>query len=160
MEGSITLIKANLFNLPMYILSVFRIPKRVAAASERIQRSLVWSRGDNKGSYNIRWNRVCKRLEDVGIGVRKFCQRNWVYSQNGFGDSPLELSALWDKVTISIPDINKNGWDTEVQIRAKTKSPWREISRVMRCFGQQLGVQVGIGPTCGLVGGLSSAGWH
>lgn len=68
MGGRITLIKANLFNLPMYILSVSGTPKRVAAATERIQRSLVWSRGDNKGSYNIRWNRVCKRLEDEGIG--------------------------------------------------------------------------------------------
>lgn len=76
--------------------------------------------------------------------------RDWKMKESGlwqhrFVDSPLELNSLRDKVTISIPDMNKNGWDTQVPIKAKTKSPWREISRVMLSFGQQLGVQVGNG---------------
>lgn len=40
--GGITMIEAALSNLPIYFLSLFRIPKGVAEDIERMQRNFLW----------------------------------------------------------------------------------------------------------------------
>ena len=43
--GRLTLIKSTLSNLPMYIMSLFRLPKGVKARLEKIQRDFPWGGG-------------------------------------------------------------------------------------------------------------------
>ena len=47
--GRLTLLKSTLSSLPMYFLSLFTIPKAVAARMERIQRNFLW--GSSTGSF-------------------------------------------------------------------------------------------------------------
>ena len=48
--GRVTLIKSVLVNLPVYYMSLFRMPKEVMADLEKIQRQFLW--GDCEGKKN------------------------------------------------------------------------------------------------------------
>ena len=59
-EGRLTLIKSTLSNMPIYTMSMFRIPKRVKSRLEKIQWHFLWGGGnqDKKNSlgkleYNV-----------------------------------------------------------------------------------------------------------
>ena len=58
------LIKDTLSSLPTYFLSLFTIPKAVAARLESIQRNFLW--GSSEGSFKfplVAWDKVCSPVE-------------------------------------------------------------------------------------------------
>ena len=65
------LLKSTLSSLPTYFLSLFTIPKSVAARMESIQGNFLW--GSSEGSFKyplVAWEKVCLLLEMGGLGIR------------------------------------------------------------------------------------------
>jgi hypothetical protein len=70
--GRLTLLKSTLSSLPTYYLSLFTIPKHVAARIERLQRNFLWGgSGDGYTHHLVSWDTVCSPLAHGGLGVRK-----------------------------------------------------------------------------------------
>ena len=68
--GRLTLLKSTLSSLPMYSLSLFTIPKAVAARMERIQRNFLW--GSSEGSFKyplVAWENACLPVKMGGLGI-------------------------------------------------------------------------------------------
>ena len=64
-------------SLPMYFLSLFTIPKSVAARLESIQRNFLW--GSYEGSFKyplVAWENVCLPIEMGGLGIRSVVSFN------------------------------------------------------------------------------------
>ncbi|RVW99255.1 putative ribonuclease H protein [Vitis vinifera] len=58
--GRMTLIKSTLVSIPIYLLSLIRIPKVVAKRIEKIQRDFLWGGGSLEGKgHLINWQVVC-----------------------------------------------------------------------------------------------------
>ena len=75
--GRLTLLKSTLSSLLTYYLSLFTIPKAVAARLERIQRNFLW--GSSKECFKyplVAWEKVCLPLELGGLGIRKLVSFN------------------------------------------------------------------------------------
>ena len=69
-EGRLTLIKSTLTNLPMYTMSLFRIPKGVKSRLEKIQPNFLWGGGNlERKIHLVNWSFVCTRKERGGLGV-------------------------------------------------------------------------------------------
>ena len=51
--GRLTLLKSTLSSLPMYFLSLFTIPKAVAARMECIQRNFLWGSSEESFKYPL-----------------------------------------------------------------------------------------------------------
>ncbi|RVW71573.1 putative ribonuclease H protein [Vitis vinifera] len=70
--GRITLIKSMLVSIPLYQMSLFRMPKSVARRLEKLQRDFLW-RGANGGNkaHLVKWEVVCADKEKGGLGLRK-----------------------------------------------------------------------------------------
>ena len=68
--GRLMLLKSTLSSLPTYFfLSLFTIPKSVAARLESIQRNFIW--GSSEGSFKyplVAWEKVCLPVEMGGLG--------------------------------------------------------------------------------------------
>ena len=69
--GRITLIKSTLASIPIYLLSLIRIPKSVAKRIEKIQRDFLWGGILERKAHLINWKVVCSPKEEGGLGIRK-----------------------------------------------------------------------------------------
>ena len=70
--GIITLIKSTLASMPIYQLSLFRMPKIVAKRLEKLQRDFLWGMGSlERKVHLINWEVVCTQKEKGGLGIRK-----------------------------------------------------------------------------------------
>ena len=75
--GRLTLIKSTLSNLPIYTMSLYRMPTRVMLRLEKIQRDFLWGGGNlDKKIHLVNWGMVCKSKESGGLGVRRLGNLN------------------------------------------------------------------------------------
>jgi hypothetical protein len=59
----VTLIKSTLANVPTYFLSLFHLPRSVAARLEKLQRDFLWGGlGEESKIYLVRWSKVCSPI--------------------------------------------------------------------------------------------------
>ena len=59
--GRLTLIRSSLSSLPIYFLSLFRIPKSVCSRLEKIQRDFLWGGGNlERKLHLVNWKTVCQ----------------------------------------------------------------------------------------------------
>ena len=98
--GRLTLIQSTLSSLPIYCLSLFRMPVSICTKLEKIQRELLWSGGSlAKKTHLVNWKTVC--TEKGGLGLRRFsilnkalmCKWCWRFAN--------ERDSLWRKVICS-----------------------------------------------------------
>ena len=66
------MLKSTLSSLPTYYLSLFTIPKHVAARIEKLQCDFLWGGlGDGFKHHLVSWSTVCSLVAQGGLGVRK-----------------------------------------------------------------------------------------
>lgn len=67
--GRINLIKAALSNLPIYFLSVFKIPIRVVKEIETLQKRFLWRGNSESKPHLIKWEIVSHPKEKGRLGI-------------------------------------------------------------------------------------------
>ena len=68
--GRVTLIQSTLSSIPIYFLSFFRLPGKVADKLIRIQRSFLWGgRSEHRKIPWVKWKTVCLPKEKGGLGI-------------------------------------------------------------------------------------------
>lgn len=59
--GRITLIKATLSNLPIYYMSIFKMPRLVLDKLDHLRRSFLWKgRSDKRKLHLMKWSEAVK----------------------------------------------------------------------------------------------------
>ena len=75
--GRLNLIRSTLSNLPIYSLSLFRMPKLVCSRLEKIQRDFIWGGGNlERKPHLVNWKTVCLEKSRGGLGVRSLSKMN------------------------------------------------------------------------------------
>ena len=70
--GRLSLIKSILSNLPIYTMSLFRIPKGVKYRLEKIQRDFLWGGGNlDRKIHLVGWRTICTIKKGGGLGIRR-----------------------------------------------------------------------------------------
>ena len=97
--GRITLIKSTLASIPIYQLSLFRMPKLVAKRLEKLQRDFLWGGGSlERKIHLIYWEVVCTQKEKGGLGIRKIDLLNKALLGKWIWRFAFEKEILWKKV--------------------------------------------------------------
>ena len=137
--GRITLIRSTLSSLPIYYLSLFRMPQKVCARLERIQRQFLWGGGGSaleKKISLVRWATVCSEKSKGGIGLKSFsklnkallCKWSWKFAN--------DQNALWRKTICCIFGEAIGGWHTTDLRGGYGTSLWKEIRKEWPIFYQ------------------------
>ena len=97
--GRITLIKSTLASIPLYQMSVFRMPKSMARRIEKLQRDFLWggANGGNK-AHLVKWEVVCADKEKGGLGLRKLACLNKALLGKWIWRFARAKEELWKKV--------------------------------------------------------------
>lgn len=71
-RGRLALIRSTLANIPIYMLSLFGLPKFVQGKLERIHREFLLGEGALLRKWHlVNWNQVCLSKEKGGLDIRK-----------------------------------------------------------------------------------------
>ena len=145
------LIKAVLSSLPVYYLSLFKMPKRVAKEINRLQRRFLWSGStENRFSALVKWDVVQRPKNQGGLGVGDPLLKNAALLFKWWWRFACEEGVMWRRVVHSIHE------EDQVLLPTKTASslpgPWKDIKCIAleetlttKAFFENISVRVGSG---------------
>ncbi|RVW64332.1 putative ribonuclease H protein [Vitis vinifera] len=125
--GRATLIRSTLSNLPIYYMSVLRLPSSVRRRLEQIQKDFLWGGGSlERKPHLVRWKVVCLSKKKGGLGIKCLAilnkvllsKRNWRFAN--------EREALWNQVIRGKYGEDRGGWCTRECWQWKEVRFWRD----------------------------------
>ena len=135
--GRATLIRSTLSSLPIYYLSLFRMPQKVSTRLEIIQRQFLWGGNDHdKKIALVKWATVCIAKRKGGIGIKSFSNMNkallskwsWRFANN--------RDSLWRRAIRCKFGESSGGWHTCDIRGGYGTSLWKEIRKEWPFFFQ------------------------
>ncbi|KAJ9707156.1 hypothetical protein PVL29_002241 [Vitis rotundifolia] len=128
--GRITLIRSTLSSMPIYLMSLLRMPRVVSLRLEKIQRDFLWGGGAlERKPHLVNWDTVCSDIRKGGLGVRRLsnlnrallCKWNWRYAN--------EREALWRQVISRKFGEEEGGWYSREVREGFGVGLWKEIRK-------------------------------
>lgn len=102
--GRLTLIKSMLNNLPIYYMSMFKLPKTVSLQIVKVQRRFFW-RESNEGkmpSPTIKWSSIELPKDIGGLGAGNILYKNLILLfKRGWRYSEVD-NTLWKHILLSV----------------------------------------------------------
>ncbi|GKU89787.1 hypothetical protein SLEP1_g3881 [Rubroshorea leprosula] len=130
--GRITLLNSVLSSLPMYLMSAYKIPKGIFSSLDKIHMNFLWGgmRERKKISW-VNWERVCRKKEYGGLGVKDLRNFNMALLGKWWGRLVRGEDGLWSKVMSSKYGENGGHWLDWVRDRSGGGSIWwRDIQNL------------------------------
>ena len=148
--GRLTLIRSTLSSLPIYFLSLFRMPKIVCSRLEKIQRDFLWGGGNLEHKpHLVNWKTVCQEKSRGGLGVRGLslmnqallCKWSWRFAN--------ERDSFWRLVISTKFGEEEGGWNTRNVRGAFGTGLWKDIRKEWLTFSQNTISSLGNGRRLG-----------
>ena len=100
--GRVTLIKSTLSSMPIYLMSLVRMPKAIANRLEKIPRDFLWG-GEalDKRPHLVNWQVVCSDKGQGGIGVKNLTLLNRVLLGKWVWTFAWDIDSIWKQVISS-----------------------------------------------------------
>ncbi|KAM7480816.1 hypothetical protein LguiB_005399 [Lonicera macranthoides] len=144
--GRLTLIQSVLESIPIYYLSLFKMPISVCNTIEKMMRDFFWEGyGESVGDHLIRWDNVSKSKEKGGLGIGNIAFKNAALLGKWLWRFPNEQNSFWCLIIKSKYGIHVNGWDTNLVTRSTHRNPWKAISSGIEKFKAFIRLKVGMG---------------
>nr|XP_025636528.1 uncharacterized protein LOC112730680 [Arachis hypogaea] len=125
--GKLVLIKSVLNSLPIYYLSLYKMPKAVAEKLISLQRRFLWSKEDGRhGMPLVKWDLVMASKKKGGLGVGNVVARNAALLFKWWWRFSKEDYHLWKKVVCSCNHMNPSEM-LSVQRVPTRGGPWKDI---------------------------------
>ncbi|XP_039136364.1 uncharacterized protein LOC120273726 [Dioscorea cayenensis subsp. rotundata] len=140
--GRLTLVNSVLLVVPTYWMSLFRLPKWVIKAIDRIRRDFLWSGPDidHPGCRLVAWNNICRAKEQGGWGILALSSFNLAllgkWRWKVFNDSP------WGGAKILRFNYNIPAWDLYRVPNGRVSFFWSGISQCLPAFRGCVSVQI------------------
>ncbi|GKV25593.1 hypothetical protein SLEP1_g35004 [Rubroshorea leprosula] len=130
--GRITLLNSVLSSLPVYLMLAYKIPKGILFSLDKIRRNFLWGgMGERKKINWVNWEKVCRRKENGGLGVKDLRKFNMALLGKWWGRLAKGEDGLWSKVISSKYGENGGHWLDWVRDRSGGGSLWwRDIQNL------------------------------
>ncbi|WJZ83279.1 hypothetical protein VitviT2T_002974 [Vitis vinifera] len=141
-----TLIRSTLSNLPIYYISVLRLPSSVRRRLEQIQRDFLWGGGSlERKPHLVRWKVVCLSKKKGGLGIKCLSILNKVLLSKWNWRFANEREALWNQVIRGKYGEDRGGWCTREVREAHGVGLWKGIRMDWDLVGARISFSVGNG---------------
>ncbi|KAL4357195.1 hypothetical protein AHAS_Ahas09G0162400 [Arachis hypogaea] len=125
--GKLVLIKSVLNSMPVYYLSLYKMPRDKFIS---LRRRFLWSNEDGRdGVPLVRWDIVQAPKRFGGLGVGDAVLRNTALLFKWWWQFSKENCPLWKKIVCSCNDLKANVLLSCQQI-PNTKGPWKDICQL------------------------------
>lgn len=131
LAGRLTLIKAVLSSLPVYYLSLFKMPEGVAKELDKIQAAFLWGGSVIKSKIHmVKWFEVTRSIIKGGLGIKSRRDVNaclllkWWWRFGG------DENLLWKKVLCGKYNIQGSKWYPNTEASQLHSRLWKDIISV------------------------------
>ncbi|KAJ9539578.1 hypothetical protein OSB04_026084 [Centaurea solstitialis] len=105
--GRLTLVKSVLGSTPLYLMSLFRVPRGVLSELERVRKNFFWGGGESgvngKRTHAwVNWNQTVSSFDKGGLAIGSLSTMNQALLAKWWWRSLSENGALWLKVIKSV----------------------------------------------------------
>ena len=144
--GRLTLIRSTLSSLPIYFLSLFRMPKSVCARLEKIQKDFLWGGGNlDRKPHLVNWKTVCLEKSRGGLGVRGLSVMNQALLCKWCWRFANERDSLWRMVISAKFGEEAGGWYSRDIRGGYGTGLWKDIRKERLSFSQNVIPSLGNG---------------
>ncbi|WKA11259.1 hypothetical protein VitviT2T_028778 [Vitis vinifera] len=146
--GRVTLIKSTLASMPIYQMSIFRMPKMVARRLEKVQRDFLWGGGNMEGkTHLVNWEVVCTDKAKGGLGIRKLTLLNKALLDKWIWRYACDKDNIWKQVIKVKYGQEDFGWRPKKAMGAVGVGVWKEIWKESKWCWNNMIFKVGKGNT-------------
>ncbi|GMJ00001.1 hypothetical protein HRI_003669300 [Hibiscus trionum] len=97
-SGRLVLIKSVLSALPIYYMSLFKMPASIVQKLNSRMANFLWGEtGSSKKIHWLNWQQVCKPLSSGGLGIRNLATQNRVLLSKWAWKFAYERESLWKR---------------------------------------------------------------
>ncbi|CAL5432957.1 unnamed protein product [Camellia sinensis] len=126
--GRLTLVKAVLSSIPVYYLSLFKLPEGIAKELDKIQASFLWGGPDLKRKIHlVKWSEVTKSIKQGGLGVRRIRDVNLCLLLKWWWRFVTEPESLWYRVLCSKYQFPGGKWFPNPSLNTSSSYIWNGI---------------------------------
>ncbi|KAL6340700.1 hypothetical protein AAG906_014390 [Vitis piasezkii] len=144
--GRITLIRSVLASMPIYHMSLFRMPKSVARRLDKVQRDFLWGGGsEERKAHLIKWEAICEDKSKGGLGLRKLVLLNKALLGKWIWRFAYDKDDLWKQVITAKYGQEGHGWRAKRAYGAIGVGVWKEIWKETDWCWDNMGFIVGKG---------------
>ena len=109
--GRITLIQSTLSNMPIYLMSLFCMPKSVIKRLEKIKRDFLWGGGNlERKLHLVKWKVICLSKDKGGLGIRGLLNLNKAILRKWNWRFAIEDNTLWKDIIRLKYGAEEGGW--------------------------------------------------
>lgn len=77
MGGRLTLVMACLSSIPIYIMSMYLLPKTIIKRMDITRKRFFWQGGSTKRKYHlVKWTKICLPKKKGGLGIHDLRKMN------------------------------------------------------------------------------------
>ena len=128
--GRLTLIRSCLFNLPTYVMSLFRLPRKVNIRLEKIQRDCLWGGGNlDRKIYLVKWDIVCSSKVKGGLGIRSLSNFNKALLGKWNWRFAMEENSVWRNIISLKYGMEEGGWFSNTPRGSYGVGLWKDIGK-------------------------------
>ncbi|RVW41267.1 putative ribonuclease H protein [Vitis vinifera] len=144
--GRITLIKSTMASIPIYQMSLFRMPNIVVRRLEKLQRDFLWGGGNmERKAHLVKWEIVCGDKGRGGLGLRRLGLMNKALLGKWIWRYACERENLWKQVIWAKYGQEEYGWRSKKPNGAFGVGVWKEIMKENEWCWDSLELRVGKG---------------
>ena len=126
--GVITLIRNTLVSMPLFLMSLFRIPRAVSKRLEKIQREFLCGGATlERRLHTVRWETVCTNRDNGGLRVRRPSNLNRALLGKWIWRFAIESEAPWRAFINLKYEIEASAWFLKGVRGSYGVSMWKEI---------------------------------
>ena len=108
--GRITLIQSTLSNMPIYLMSLFCMPKSVIKRLEKIKRDFLWGGGNLERKLLVKWKVICLSKDKGGLGIRGLLNLSKALLRKWNWRFAIEDNTLWKDIIRLKYGAEEGGW--------------------------------------------------
>ena len=131
--------------MPIYVMSIFRLPKGVKSRLEKIQRNFLWEGGNSgRKPHLINWKIVCAEKEG-SLGIRNLSTINRALLEKWTWRFSVEENSPWKTVIKQKYCTEAGGWFTNAPRGSYGVGLWKEISKESEQLKNDSSFEIGDG---------------
>ncbi|KAE8678318.1 hypothetical protein F3Y22_tig00111427pilonHSYRG00438 [Hibiscus syriacus] len=128
LAGKLVLIKSVLSSLPIYFLSMFKVPALVYKTLNSIMSNFLWGGGDgNKKIHWVSWSDVCKPKIEGGLGVPNLNVVNRALLEKWAWRFAIERKAVWREMLCIKYKLDPSLMQFDSKVSPKFSWMWRAM---------------------------------